>query len=85
MDRYRISNALPREDQRIMIEARPGGQVAFASVTLYVNGEPLQTYQQAPYRLWWQLEPGTHEIYAIGETAGGQEYQSENITLIVDG
>jgi 1A family penicillin-binding protein len=85
MDRYRISNALPREDQRIMIEARPGGQVAFASVTLYVNGEPLQTYQQAPYRLWWQLEPGTHEIYAIGETANGQEYQSENITLIVDG
>jgi membrane carboxypeptidase/penicillin-binding protein PbpC len=85
MDRYRLSNALPLEDQKIMIEARPGGQIGFAVVTLYVNGEPLQTFRQAPYRLWWQLLPGTHEIYAVGETANGQEYVSESITLVVDG
>ena len=85
MDQYRISKALPPEDQRIMIEARPGGQIAFALVTLYVNGSPLQTFDQAPYRLWWQLQPGTHEIYAVGETADGQSYASEPITLIVRG
>jgi hypothetical protein len=85
MDRYRVSNALPPEDQQIMIEARPGGQIGFAAVTLYLDGEPLQTFYQAPYRLWWQLWPGTHEIYAVGETADGQEYVSESITLIVDG
>jgi penicillin-binding protein 1C len=85
MDRYRLSNALPLEDQKIMIEARPGGQIDFTAVTLYVDGEPLQTFDQAPYRLWWQLLPGTHEIYAVGEAADGQEYVSESITLIVDG
>lgn len=85
MDRYRLSAALPLEDQRIMIEARPGGQIAFSLVTLHVNGEPLQTFDQAPYRLWWPLEPGTHEIYAVGETETGQAYTSETITLIVDG
>jgi membrane carboxypeptidase/penicillin-binding protein PbpC len=85
MDRYRVSDALPPEDQKIMIEARPGGQIGFAEVTLYVNGEPLQTFDQAPYRLWWQLWPGTHEIYAVGQATDGQEYVSESITLIVDG
>jgi hypothetical protein len=85
MDRYRVSSALPPEDQKIMIEARPGGQIGFVAVTLYVNGEPLQTFDQAPYRLWWQLLPGTHEIFAVGEAANGQEYVSESITLIVDG
>ncbi len=84
MDRYRISQALPPEDQRIMIEARPGGAVAFSFVTLFVNGEPLQTFYQAPYRLWWPLSPGTHEIHAVGETADGRMYESEYITLVVD-
>ena len=85
MDRYRISSALPAEDQRIMIEARPGGQLAFSSVTLYVNDEPQHVFHQAPYRLWWQLQPGTHEIYAVGETADGRAYASERIALVVDG
>jgi hypothetical protein len=85
MDRYRISSALPTRDQKIMIEARPGGKIDFAAVTLYLNGVPLQTFGGAPYRLWWQLQPGTHEIYAVGETADGRAFVSEGITLIVDG
>ncbi len=84
MDRYRMSKALPAEDQRIMIEARPGGDVRFAFVTLYVDGEPLATLDEAPYRLWWPLRPGTHEIYAVGETAGARSYSSAHVTLIVE-
>jgi membrane peptidoglycan carboxypeptidase len=83
MDRYRISAALPPEDQRIMIEARPGGGTSFAQVTLYVDDEPLGTFAEPPYRLWWALQPGTHAIYAVGETADGLESASEVITLIV--
>jgi membrane peptidoglycan carboxypeptidase len=85
MDRYRISGALPAEDQRVMIEARPAGSIGFARVTLYVNDEPLADLTQAPYRLWWQLQPGTHAIHAVGETVDGRSYESEPITLIVEG
>lgn len=84
MDRYRLSRAVPPEDQRIMIEARSGGALRFEQVILYIDGTPLGTFSQAPYRLWWQLEPGRHEIHAMGETADGHTYESERITLIVE-
>jgi hypothetical protein len=84
MDRYRLSRAVPPEDQRIMIEARPGGELRFEQVILYVNDTPLGTFGQAPYRLWWQLQPGRHEIRATGQTADGRTYESERITLIVE-
>jgi penicillin-binding protein 1C len=84
MDRYRLSRTVPPEDQRIMIEARPGGALRFEQVILYINGTPLGTFSQAPYRMWWQLQPGRHEIYAAGETADGRTYESERITLIVE-
>ncbi|MFN2131341.1 MAG: transglycosylase domain-containing protein [Anaerolineae bacterium] len=84
MDQYRLSSAVPPEDQRIMIEARPGGRLRFEQVILYVDETPLGTFGQAPYRLWWQLQPGRHEIYAIGEATDGRTYESERITLIVE-
>jgi penicillin-binding protein 1C len=84
MDRYRLSSAVPPEDQRIMIEARPAGQLRFEQVILYLDGTPLGTYAQGPYRLWWQLQPGRHEIHAVGEAADGRTYESERITLIVE-
>jgi membrane peptidoglycan carboxypeptidase len=84
MDQYRLSRSVPLRDQRIMIEARPGGELRFEHVILYVDGAPLGTFAQAPYRLWWQLQPGRHEIYAIGEAADGRTYESEHITLIVE-
>ncbi|MBL7202593.1 MAG: transglycosylase domain-containing protein [Anaerolineae bacterium] len=85
MDRYRLSSALPLEDQRIMIKVRPGGGAAFERVTLYVDGEPLGSFAEPPYRLWWPLQPGTHEIYAVGEGVDGKEIVSEVIVVIVSG
>jgi penicillin-binding protein 1C len=84
MDRYRLSRSVPPEDQRIMIEARPGGELRFEQVILYMDGVPLGAFARAPYRLWWQLQPGRHEIHAAGETADGRTYESERITLIVE-
>ena len=84
MDQYRLSGSVPPEDQRIMIEARPGGDLCFEQVILYMDGTPLGAFGQAPYRLWWQLQPGRHEIYAAGETADGRTYESERIMLIVE-
>ncbi len=83
MDRYRLSSSLPREDQRIMVEARGRAGVAFTQVTLFVDGEALATLTEPPYRTWWALQPGEHRIHALGTTPGGGEIQSEAIVLIV--
>ena len=85
MDRYRISPSLPLEDQRIMIKARPGGQVSFAMVTIYLDDEPLASFSQPPYRLWWPLEAGEHQILAVGETPQGEQIVSEVIVVWVSG
>jgi membrane carboxypeptidase/penicillin-binding protein PbpC len=85
MDRYRISPSLPLKDQRILIKARPGGQVAFALVTIYVDDEPLASFSQPPYRLWWPLEVGEHQILAVGETPQGEQIVSEVIVVLVGG
>lgn len=83
MDRYRLSSMLPREDQRIMIEARGGAEVTFTQVTLFVDDVALTTLTESPYRTWWILQPGEHRIYAVGTTPGDGEIQSEAIILIV--
>jgi penicillin-binding protein 1C len=85
MDRYRISPSLPREDQRILIEARPGGEAFMRQVTVYVDDEPLQTFVDPPYQLWWVLQPGEHRIRAVGRDGAGQVVASEAITLVVSG
>jgi hypothetical protein len=84
-DRYRISPSLPREDQRLMIEARAGGQTSITKVTIYVDDQPLGSFSVPPYQLWWILEPGEHLIRAEGEIAAGENVTSEPITVIVSG
>jgi membrane carboxypeptidase/penicillin-binding protein PbpC len=84
-DRFRLSKALPREDQRLMIEARAGGQASFAQVTLFVDDQALESFASSPYQTWWILEPGEHHIHAVGRTAAGKEYTSEPIMVIVAG
>ncbi|MBN1936497.1 MAG: PBP1A family penicillin-binding protein [Anaerolineae bacterium] len=83
MDRYRISASLPREDQRIMIEARGGAEVVLTQVTLFVDDVAAATLNEPPYRTWWVLQPGEHRIYAVGTTPSGGEIQSEAVALIV--
>ena len=85
MDRYRLSTALPLQDQRILVKARPGGQATFAKVTLYLDDEPLATFGQPPYQLWWPLQPGQHRVHAVGETPDGQTVSSDPIVFIVVG
>jgi penicillin-binding protein 1C len=85
LDRYRISSALPLKDQRIMIKARPGGRVPFVRVTLFVDNEPLESFDRPPYRTWWPLQPGDHRIYAVGETQDGEQVTSETIWVTVVG
>jgi len=83
MDRYRISDALPPQDQRILLQAQTGGQASFVRVTLYLDDEPLATFDQPPYQLWWPLQSGVHRVHAVGETSDGQTISSEPILFNV--
>ncbi len=84
MDRYMLSPSLPLQDQRIPVEARPGSDVRFVQVTLYVDDKPLASLTRPPYRQWWTLQPGRHRIYAVGETTDGRTIASKAITIIVN-
>jgi membrane carboxypeptidase/penicillin-binding protein PbpC len=82
-DRYRLSSALPVEDQRILVKARPSGGTSFVRVGLYVDDQPLAVFDDPPYQLWWPLQIGEHRIYAVGEQSDGSEIVSEKIIVIV--
>jgi hypothetical protein len=84
-DRFRISNALPRNDQRLLVEARVGSGVAFARVTLHVDDRVLAEFDAPPYQAWWALEPGEHGIRAVGESTAGEQVVSEAIMVYVSG
>ncbi len=83
MDRYRITAELPPEDQRIMVEARQSAGGDLVHVTLFVDEQAIAAFAQPPYRAWWTLQLGEHQIYAVGETPEGESVRSEAITLIV--
>jgi membrane carboxypeptidase/penicillin-binding protein len=81
---YRLDPALPQDDQRIQVAARAGDEISVASLTIYVDEEPLVTIAASPYRALWSLAPGAHTISAIGyDTAGNRlESQPVHITII---
>ncbi len=80
---YRLDPALPREDQRIEIAARAGDEVNPASVTIYVDEEPLVSFAAPPYRVMWPLAPGDHVITVIGLDADGNRLESEPVHITV--
>jgi hypothetical protein len=66
-----------------MIEARSGREVFFDQVTLFVGDEAIRTFSQPPYRAWWGLRPGEHQVYAVGQAQDGTEIHSEMVTIVV--
>jgi membrane carboxypeptidase/penicillin-binding protein PbpC len=80
---YRLDPALPREDQRIEIAARASDGVSVASVTIYVDEEPLASLAALPYRVLWPLEPGQHTIAAVGYDSAGNRLESQPVHITV--
>ena len=80
---YRLDPTLPRADQRIEIAARASDGVSVASLTLYVDEEPLATIAAPPYRFLWPLAPGEHTIAAVGYDTAGIRLESEPVHITV--
>jgi 1A family penicillin-binding protein len=80
---YRLDPALPWDDQRIEVAARPSDGVSVDSVTIYVDGEPLVKFAAPPHRALWPLALGEHTIAAIGYDTAGNRLESEPVHITV--
>ncbi|NIO70722.1 MAG: penicillin-binding protein, partial [Anaerolineae bacterium] len=80
---FRLSPALPLDDQRIEVAARPAEETVIAELILYVDGEPLATLGTPPYRSMWPLTPGEHAFHAEGYDATGRRLTSEPVYVTV--
>ncbi len=78
---YHLSDFLNRDNQRIMIQVV--GAVNFSEVVIYVDQQAFQSLGSAPFQTWWTLEPGIHQIYAIGVTENGETVTSNTVSIIV--
>ena len=80
---YRLDPALPQDDQRIEVAARASDEVSVASLTIYVNEEPLASVGASPYRAMWPLAPGAHTIAAVGYDTAGNRLESQPVHITV--
>jgi hypothetical protein len=78
---YRISDKLALSDQQLPVETAAGQGVT--GISLWVDGRQLGRPASAPYLLWWQLSPGTHQFWAEGLAAGGAEVKSNVVQITV--
>lgn len=76
---FALSPGIPPERQRIAITV--GADPAIDRVTIYVDGEPLVT-TSAP-RVFWQLQPGVHRVWAEGRNTDGQTVRSSVVEFEV--
>ena len=52
-------------------------------VSFYIDGVLYQSVADAPFQVWWSLEPGQHQVSAIAQLADGQSIQSETVSFRV--
>ncbi len=80
---FAISPGVPRERQRIALQARAGADVA--KLMIYVDGQPLAALDGPPYRAFWSLAPGTHRAAVAATDEQGKVWRSEEVEFVVEG
>ena len=78
---FQLSTTTPPTTQRIRLTVGISPQTQ--SVTYLLNDEVLGTTQAEPWALWWQLEPGDHELVAQALLADGTTETSDPIPFRV--
>lgn len=78
---YFLTSDMPVEAQRIHIEAV--GEDNLKEVVLFMDGRILETFQGQPFETWWQLSPGSHQLYAEGTRPTGERVTSPVVTFEV--
>ena len=81
--RYRFSPEVPASSQQLFVAVRSAESVVLRQVTLFADGDPLATPTAPPYQARWQMAPGTHTFWAVGEDAWGNRVESERVVIEV--
>jgi penicillin-binding protein 1C len=79
---YRLSPGMAADAQRIPMEAF--SEIHLVEASLWMDGVLLGSFKEGPYRLWWPLVEGSHEVWAEGLTQDGELVTSERILFSVD-
>jgi hypothetical protein len=79
---YRLVSGFDAGTQRIRLEA-VGGQ-GLREVILFMDGEEVARFSQAPYQFWWTLAAGEHRAWAEGMRDDGGRVVSEVVVFTVE-
>jgi membrane carboxypeptidase/penicillin-binding protein PbpC len=77
-----LSADFDADAQRARLEAV--GESGLRQVTLWLDGEMLAAFNQAPYQFWWPLAPGEHQAWAEGTRSDGTQVISERVAFTVE-
>jgi penicillin-binding protein 1C len=81
---FRISTDISQENQQVPIDII--GEQNFSQVRLFLDGQLLETFTKQPFRTWWQLIPGDHQVWAVGILSTGEEVSSPVVAFeVVEG
>jgi membrane carboxypeptidase/penicillin-binding protein PbpC len=78
---FHLAADVPAESQQIHIEAI--GEPGLSDVVLLMDGQILGRYNSSPYETWWQLSPGTHQVWAEAKKPSGEIMTSPAVTFQV--
>lgn len=78
---FRISAGIPLERQQIVFEAFSAE--ADGRLTIYVDGVAIGSFIDAPYRSFWQLQPGQHHAWVEMVDTDGKQQRSKEIVFRV--
>ncbi len=79
---YRLSPGMDADAQRIIVEAV--AEAGLSQISLWMDGILLGTFEEGPYRLWWPLAEGMHEVWAEGYSQTGERVLSEHVIFTVE-
>ncbi|HEX9372188.1 MAG TPA: hypothetical protein VF897_14330, partial [Roseiflexaceae bacterium] len=80
---FSISPGIPRDRQRIVLQAQAGADAA--KLTIYLDGKPLATFSAPPYRAFWPLAPGAHRALVEAQDERGKVRRSVEVEFVVEG
>jgi len=79
---YRLSPSMDADAQRITLEVV--AEPHLSQISLWMDGVLLRSFEDGPYRLWWPLAEGRHEVWAAGHSEDGDLVLSERVVFIVE-
>jgi penicillin-binding protein 1C len=80
---YRITPQTPIDSQRIPVQAIAADGVRIAQLTLFVDGQPIESVDRAPLRTLWTLALGQHVFTVEGIDHLGNRLSSAPVTIVV--